>query len=30
VLLSLWDTFERDGIGIPKPGATHVVLDQPS
>ncbi len=29
VLLALWDTFEREGITIPKPGATHVVLEQP-
>jgi small-conductance mechanosensitive channel len=29
VMLSLWDRFERDGIGIPKPGATRVILEQP-
>lgn len=30
VLLSLWETFEREGIAIPKPGATRVILEQPS
>ena len=30
VMLALWDTFEREGIGIPKPGATRVILEQPS
>jgi small-conductance mechanosensitive channel len=29
VLMALWDTFAREGIEIPKPGATHVVLEQP-
>jgi len=28
VLLSLWDTFEREGVAIPKPGATRVILEQ--
>lgn len=28
VMLALWDTFEREGIGIPKPGATQIVLKQ--
>lgn len=28
VMLALWDTFEREGIGIPKPGATRVILEQ--
>jgi len=28
VMLALWDTFEREGVGIPKPGATQVVLKQ--
>ena len=29
VLIALWDAFEREGIKLPIPGATHVVLDQP-
>jgi small-conductance mechanosensitive channel len=29
VMLALWDTLEREGIGIPKPGATRVILEQP-
>ena len=28
VLLALWDTLEREGIGIPKPGAQRVILEQ--
>ncbi|MBN8964772.1 MAG: mechanosensitive ion channel [Rhizobiales bacterium] len=28
VLLALWDTFEREGVAIPKPGATRVILEQ--
>ena len=28
-MIALWDTFEREGIKLPIPGATHVVLDQP-
>jgi small-conductance mechanosensitive channel len=28
VMIALWDTFERQGVAIPKPGATHVVLDK--
>jgi small-conductance mechanosensitive channel len=28
VLLSLWDTLEREGIGIPKPGAQRVILER--
>jgi small-conductance mechanosensitive channel len=28
VMLALWDTLEREGIGIPKPGATRVILEQ--
>ena len=28
VMLALWDTFEREGVGIPKPGATRVILEQ--
>jgi small-conductance mechanosensitive channel len=27
-MLTLWDAFEREGIGIPKPGATRVILEQ--
>jgi len=30
VMLALWDTLEREGIGMPKPGATRVILEQPS
>ena len=30
VMLALWDRFEREGIGIPKPGATRVILEQAS
>ena len=30
VMMALWDTFEREGIGIPKPGATRVILEQAS
>jgi small-conductance mechanosensitive channel len=29
VMLALWDTFERDGVKLAKPGATRVVLEQP-
>jgi small-conductance mechanosensitive channel len=29
VLQALWDAFEREGIRIPMPGATHVVLERP-
>jgi small-conductance mechanosensitive channel len=28
VMLAMWDTFEREGIKIPRPGATHIVVDQ--
>jgi small-conductance mechanosensitive channel len=28
VLLALWDTFEREGVVIPKPGAAHIVLER--
>jgi small-conductance mechanosensitive channel len=30
VMLALWDRFEREGIGIPKPGATRVILERAS
>jgi small-conductance mechanosensitive channel len=30
VLLALWDTLEREGIGIPKPGAQRVILERAS
>lgn len=30
VMLSLWDTFEREGVAMPKPGATRVILEQAS
>jgi small-conductance mechanosensitive channel len=29
VMIALWDTFEREGITIPKPGPTRVILDPP-
>jgi len=28
MMIAMWDTFERQGVVIPKPGATHVVLDK--
>jgi small-conductance mechanosensitive channel len=28
VLIALWDTFEREGVKLPKPGPAHVVLEQ--
>jgi small-conductance mechanosensitive channel len=28
VMLALWDTFEREGVAIAKPGATRVILEQ--
>jgi small-conductance mechanosensitive channel len=28
VMLAIWDTFEREGIKIPRPGATRVILEQ--
>jgi small-conductance mechanosensitive channel len=28
LMIAMWDTFERQGVVIPKPGATHVVLDK--
>jgi small-conductance mechanosensitive channel len=30
VMLALWDTFEREGVAIPKPGPTRVILEQPA
>jgi small-conductance mechanosensitive channel len=29
VMIALWDTFTREGIKLPVPGATHVILEQP-
>jgi small-conductance mechanosensitive channel len=29
VMLALWDTFGREGVKLPIPGATRVVLEQP-
>ena len=28
VLLALWDTLEREGIGIPKPGPSRVIYER--
>lgn len=28
VLTALWDTFEREGVKLPKPGPQHIVLEQ--
>lgn len=28
VLIALWNTFEREGISIPKPGAARVIVEQ--
>jgi len=30
VLLSLWDALDREGLSLPKPGPTRVILDQAS
>jgi small-conductance mechanosensitive channel len=30
VMLALWDTFEREGVAIPKPGPSRVILEQAS
>ena len=27
VMLALWDTFEREGISIPKPGAARIIVE---
>jgi len=29
VMVALWDTFEKQGIAIQKPGPTRVILEQP-
>jgi len=29
VMIALWDTFAREGIKLPIPGATRVILEQP-
>jgi len=29
VMIALWDTFTREGIKLPIPGATRVILEQP-
>ena len=28
MMIAMWDTFEREGVAVAKPGATHVVLDK--
>lgn len=28
VMMAMWDTFEREGVAIPKPGPSHVILDK--
>lgn len=28
MMIAMWDTFERQGVVIPKPGATRVILDK--
>jgi small-conductance mechanosensitive channel len=28
VMIALWDTFEREGIKLPKPGASRVIVEQ--
>jgi hypothetical protein len=30
VMMAMWDTFERQGITIPKPGPSHIILDKTS
>jgi small-conductance mechanosensitive channel len=30
IMLALWDTLEREGVRFAKPGATRVILEQPS
>jgi small-conductance mechanosensitive channel len=29
VMIALWDQFAKDGVKLPIPGATHIVLDRP-
>ena len=29
MMIALWDAFEKQGIAMPKPGPTRVILDQP-
>ena len=29
VMIALWDTFAREGVKLPIPGATRVILEQP-
>jgi small-conductance mechanosensitive channel len=29
VMIALWDQFAKDGVKLPMPGATHIVLDRP-
>jgi small-conductance mechanosensitive channel len=29
VMIALWDTFANEGIKLPTPGATRVILEQP-
>jgi small-conductance mechanosensitive channel len=29
VMIALWDTFANEGIKLPIPGATRVILEQP-
>jgi small-conductance mechanosensitive channel len=29
VMMALWDQFARDGIKLPIPGPTRIVIDQP-
>jgi len=29
MMMAMWDTFERQGVAIAKPGATRVILEQP-
>ena len=30
VMMAMWDTFEREGVAIPKPGPSHIILDKTS
>ena len=29
VMIALWDTFEREGVKLPKPGPAQVIVEQP-